>query len=235
MTGLTLAVYGQDPVSLLSRNYQLSFENEFVRVIQVHYGPHEKLRVHDHPKTPILWVYLAEGGPVRFQHIGDEDFALVRPPIHAGGFRLHPGFVEKHEVENLSDLSSDFLRVELKNVALGIRSLHGRFAPPAELPKKSLEKVEFEDPVLRITRVICQTGQTCSLSTAAPGLRIELTPVTLEAENKTIQLNQGQAFWSSAGESGPVKVTEGILHQLRIEFKKQPDPQRSVGAANRNL
>lgn len=216
IAGLVATAHAQDPVPLLPQNYQLAFENEVVKVVRVHYGPHEKLRVHDHPKTPILWVYLADGGPVRFQHIGDEDYALVRPPTHAGGFRLHSGFVEKHEVENLSDSPSDFLRVELKTVPLGVRTLHGRFAPLAELPKKGLDKVEFEDPTLRISRVVCRAGQSCTPSAIGPSLRIEFTPVTLEAGSKTMHLAEGQTFWSAPDE---IKVMEGILHQLRIEFK----------------
>jgi hypothetical protein len=36
-----------------------------------------------------------------------------------GAFRVSPGRLERHSVDNLSDLSSDFLRVELKHFPLG--------------------------------------------------------------------------------------------------------------------
>jgi hypothetical protein len=66
--------FSQDPLRTLPKNYQLTFENEFVRVIRVHYGRHEKLS-HDHPKTPTVYVYLSDAGRVKFKHTGEEAYA----------------------------------------------------------------------------------------------------------------------------------------------------------------
>ncbi len=66
LAAVHVAGYGQDPLRALPKNYQLAFENDVVRVIRVHYGAHEKLLVHDHPKTPTIYVYLSDAGPVRF-------------------------------------------------------------------------------------------------------------------------------------------------------------------------
>jgi len=38
----TIALPGQDPVRILPGNYSRLLENDRVRVIRIHYGPHEK-------------------------------------------------------------------------------------------------------------------------------------------------------------------------------------------------
>ena len=42
-------VLAQDPTKVEPKHYKLAFENEWVQVIDVHYGPHEKSGMHDHP------------------------------------------------------------------------------------------------------------------------------------------------------------------------------------------
>jgi hypothetical protein len=150
----------------------LALENDLVRVIRVHYDAHEKLPVHDHPKTPIIYVYLSDAGPVRFKHKGDEPYDLQRPAVKNGGFRMHRGFIETHEVENIGDTSSDFLRVELKTLPIGTPGLSGRFPPPAD-STQSATKVEFENANVRIVRVICAGQGECDFAGASnPALEI---------------------------------------------------------------
>src|SRR5258708_28995689 len=169
------AGYSQDPVRTLPKNYQLAFENDLVRVIRVHYGPHEKLLVHDHPKTPTIYVYLSDGGPVRFKHAETVPFVLERRAVKSGGFRLSAGRLEKHEVENISDTPNDFLRVELKAVPLGTSSLSGRFAPPTDYVR-SATKIEFENANVRIVRIICGTHGGCALAEpSSPAVALALS------------------------------------------------------------
>ena len=54
--GATLA---QDPTKVEPAHYKLAFENEWVQVVDVHYGPHEKSRMHEHPGGVV--VVLTEG------------------------------------------------------------------------------------------------------------------------------------------------------------------------------
>ena len=118
----------QDPVVALPKNYSVAFENNLVSVIRVHYAPHERIAVHDHPKFPTVYVYLNGSGPVRFQHDEKPPFTIVRPPTATGAFRVSPGRLERHSVENLGNTNSDFLRVELKQVPLGhaLESFRGK-------------------------------------------------------------------------------------------------------------
>ena len=196
------------PASNLPHNYTQLFENEYVRVIHAYYAPHEKLPVHDHPKTPTVYVYLADAGPVRFTHTGDDAFSLNRPPVKAGGFRLSRGREEVHAVENLSDRPNDFLRVELKKVPLGTESLSGRFPPPSALAANQT-KTEFEDAHIRIVRIICATHKCEPHTSPDPALQIRLTA----SPNGT-----GLLHWVPAN-SAAVPNNAAPSHELRIEFK----------------
>ena len=201
------AGYGQDPLRTLPKNYQLAFENDLVRVIRVHYGPHEKLVVHDHPKTPTIYVYLSDGGPVRFKHVELAPFVLERRAVKRGGFRLSAGRLEKHEVESISDASNDFLRVELKAVQLGTSSLSGRFSPPTDYGR-STTKVEFENANVRIVRFVCAPQADCEIAgPSSPALEVLFSgPET------------GGVRWVAVGSRAK---NEKAMHLLRIEFKKR--------------
>lgn len=98
----------QDPLTAFPKNYSRLFSNEAVDVIRVHYGPHERVGVHDHSELPTVYVYLSDSGPVRFQHDEVPPFTLVRKPVEKGSYRVSPGRLERHTVENLGDESSDF-------------------------------------------------------------------------------------------------------------------------------
>ena len=110
----------------LPPNYTTIFEDQTFRIIRVHYGPHEIVPVHDHPDTPTVYVYLNNSGPVRITHEEKDgtQSSLVRPPTHTGAFRVSPGMLERHSIENLSDLPSDFLRSRTHSEpALGDKAL----------------------------------------------------------------------------------------------------------------
>ncbi len=68
----------QDPFSVAPEAYRLQFENNWVRVVRVHYEPRERISSHDHPKTGTVYVYLSNSGPVRFKHTGEEKFTMDR-------------------------------------------------------------------------------------------------------------------------------------------------------------
>jgi hypothetical protein len=109
----------QDGATALQQKYRTLLENEEIRVVRVHYDPHQELTEHEHSHYPTVYVYLSKSGPVRFIHNEARPFALTRRPVRTGWFRVSPGRIEKHEVANLSPQSSDFLRVECKRIPLG--------------------------------------------------------------------------------------------------------------------
>ena len=109
----------QDPTKVAPEAYKLQYENEWVQVTRVHYGPYAKVPIHDHTRWPAAYVYLNNSGPIRFTHVGWDEPVLTRPPAKAGSFRLSPTTAvnETHQVENRTDIPSDFLRVEFKTSA----------------------------------------------------------------------------------------------------------------------
>jgi quercetin dioxygenase-like cupin family protein len=96
----------QDPTKVEPKHYKLDFENERVQVVSVHYGPHEKSGLHEHPGGVVVSITEAhlrltdEAGKVR------EVFA--KP----GEVRWYAPF--KHKVENLSDNTYDAVYVGIK-------------------------------------------------------------------------------------------------------------------------
>lgn len=214
------ALCGQDPLQTLPANYHCVLENAFVRVIHVKYAPHEKLRVHDHPKTPTIYVYLTDSGRVRFSHVEEEKFTLVRKPVKAGTFRASPGRVEIHEVENLGDITSEFLRIELRQIPLSFQSDAFRSVKPFDLASSSVSD-EFSGPNFRIERIISAGEKAVELPDAGrPSLVVAFESASLISDaGKAVTLPATEVRWISPREYSAVKQrSDAPAHLLRIVF-----------------
>jgi len=219
----------QDPLKTLPQSYKLQFENEWAKVTRVHYAPHEKLPPHQHTKTASAYVYLNDSGPVVFKHIGLAYGAVTRQPTKDGTFRLYQGLQEIHEVENLSDLPSDFLRVEFKTEPLNEKTLRGRFHREAYPPGENVQKVQFENEQIRITRLVFAPGKslTFARNPTEPALLIALTPsnLVMNVRGKSTKhaLDKGQALWVATGqEERLLTAGQQPLELLRFDFKTKP-------------
>lgn len=90
-------------------HYHVELDNEYVRVIRVSIGPHEKLRMHKHPDTGAVLVHLTDqsmrltlsDGTVRDSRYAAKQVRWVAPGI-------------AHQDENLSGTPLKFIRIELK-------------------------------------------------------------------------------------------------------------------------
>src|SRR5215471_18010156 len=218
----------QDPFQVAPRAYKLQLENDWVKVARVHYGPKEKLPAHDHPRAGTVFVYLNDGGPVRFSHIEADHppFPLVRPATVAGGFRLARAVSEHHEVENLSELPNDFLRIELKTEPFEANTFQGRFPPePAD---RTFQKVAFENAQVRIVRVACAARETCEVAggPSLPALLVALGPaqaVVQQPAGGSIEMSLGQTLWLEPDQRARLNNTSNLtVQQLRIELKTGP-------------
>ena len=219
MLSLNLAAatcQAQDPTKAYPKNYILAFENERLAVIRVHYGPHETVGVHDHSDHPTIYVYLNDGGPVRFTHSEDKPFALTRSPTSKGAFRVSPGRIERHTVENLSDAASDFLRVELKRVPLG--SFKDAFRGDAPgLPLHATSTVEFRNRAVSVERIICPSGSSCTERAGCGSLYVAFTPTDLREGSTVLPLGSGDIRWTAPDASLEVRSTsDAPAHVLRI-------------------
>ena len=226
---LNSSALAQDPLKVLPQAYKLQFENDWVKVTRVHYAPNEKLPAHQHTQSASAYVYLNDSGPVVFKHIGLAYGAVTRPATKEGTFRLYQGLQEIHEVENLSDLPSDFLRVEFKTEPVNEKTLRGRFHREVYPGGENFQKVQFDNEQIRITRLVCAPGKTLVLSTSPtePALVVALTPSSFNVnESKKVaalRLEMGQSKWITVGQQQQFDNTGGTPAELlRFDFKTKP-------------
>jgi hypothetical protein len=193
--------------------YRVQFENAWVKVTRVTYAPLAKLPAHEHTPLPSAYVYLNDGGPVRFKHVGGHATVATRPATKAGAFRVYRGIDEVHEVENTTATPSDFLRVEFKTAPGDLASFRGRFerSTPA-----AGDQVQFDHTLMRATRVWVQPGQTLTVEAATePALVIAL------AEGTSLTL--GQERWLARGTVASLTNTGASpVDLLRFDFKTAP-------------
>jgi quercetin dioxygenase-like cupin family protein len=110
MTFVTMGVtsaLAQEATKAEPKHYKVAFENENVQVVDIHYGPHEKSGMHDHPGGVVVYI---TGGHLRFT---DQNGVVREVNANAGESRWFPPF--KHRVENLGDKPVDAVYVEIKN------------------------------------------------------------------------------------------------------------------------
>lgn len=227
---LAVSALAQDPLKVTPQAYKLQFENEWVKVVHVHYAPYEKLPAHEHTPTASAYVYLNDGGPVVFNHIDKDYGAVTRPATKAGSFRVYRGLQELHEVENKSNLPSDFLRVEFKTDPVDDKTLKGRYYREDYPAGENYQKVQFENEQIRITRLVCVPGKKLDVSTDSgqPSLLIALVPAQVrvgvgKANAAQIKLGLGGARWVDFDRQEQFEnIGDTPMEVLRFDFKTRP-------------
>jgi hypothetical protein len=229
VVGVAAGAKGQDAVKTLPDSYKLQFENDWVKIVRVHYEPLAKLPAHTHTELATAYVYLNDSGPVIFKHVGTDYGPATRPPTKAGAFRLYRGLEELHEVENTSPLPSDFLRVEFKTDPKEPRSLKGKFFRESYPMGENVEKIQFENVQIRISRLVVVPGRSLDLSAspAEPTLLIALSNARVETSRShapaQVALTPGQERWLGAGQREQLRnVGAEAAELLRFEFKTVP-------------
>ncbi|MGB7434364.1 MAG: hypothetical protein WBR26_12425 [Candidatus Acidiferrum sp.] len=97
---------GQDPVKVDPKHYQVIFENDQVRVLRIHYGPHEKSVMHSHPDAVVIYQTDTH------MKMTTPDGKSVEATGKAHDAQWTPA--GSHLPENLGDKSVDAVLVELK-------------------------------------------------------------------------------------------------------------------------
>ena len=105
-----VAAVGQDPLKVEPTHYKLAFENEYVQVVNVHYGPHEKSTLHAHMGGVVV---VLTAGHLRFT---DENGKVQEVHAKPGDPRWFPPF--KHTVENLGDSAYNAVYIGIKDKRL---------------------------------------------------------------------------------------------------------------------
>jgi hypothetical protein len=191
LSALTVsAAFAQDPC-------KLEFENRWVRVSRVSYAPFGKSKTHDHPAHPSVYVYTTDGGPIRFLHA--EGYSIDRPAVKAGGIRFNRGMVEQHEVESLSNIPSEYVRIELKTEPLELPERDIRIAPS--------ESRGFENAQIKIEKLTCAADQKCQPT---------------ELPSVVVNLNDRSATWVPNRSPVPENTADQASKLIRIVLKSPP-------------
>ncbi len=120
---LCAAAFAQDPIKVEPTHYKLAFENEYVQVVNVHYGPHEKSGLHAHMGGVVV---VLTAGHLRFT---DENGTTKEVFAKPGESRWYPPF--KHKVENLGDTAYNAVYIGIKSKHLATEV--SRKAEPPEM------------------------------------------------------------------------------------------------------
>jgi quercetin dioxygenase-like cupin family protein len=107
--GAASMLSAQDAVKVDPKHYSVVSENDQVRILKVHYGPHEKSVMHSHPATVAVFLTDAKG-TFTFPDGKKEDFN-----IKAGQSQYSAAGI--HLPENTGDAGMDVIVVELKGKA----------------------------------------------------------------------------------------------------------------------
>ena len=99
----------QDAVKVDAKHYTVVSENAQVRILKVHYGPHEKSVMHSHPATVAVFLTDAKG-QFTFPDGKKQEFS-----VKAGDSQYEAATT--HLPENTSDQGMDVIVVELKGHA----------------------------------------------------------------------------------------------------------------------
>ena len=106
---LTASLIAQDAVKADPKHYSVVSENDQVRILKVHYGPHEKSVMHSHPN--LVSIFLTDAKVKMTTPDGkSQDMAMPKGQAtwaDAG----------THLPENLSDTPLDGFLIELKGKA----------------------------------------------------------------------------------------------------------------------
>jgi len=108
------AAVAQDAAKVDPKHYKVESENAQVRILRVHYGPHEKSVMHSHPDG--VAVYLTNGTMVFHFPDGKTQNATGK----AGQTLFTPAIV--HQPENTGDKPFDAIVIELKSSPAGANS-----------------------------------------------------------------------------------------------------------------
>ena len=104
---LAPVVSAQDAAKADPKHYTVVSENDQVRILRVHYGPHEKSVMHSHPATVAVFLTNAKG---QFTYPDGKKEAFAPK---AGDTQYAPAGT--HLPENTGDAGMDVILVELKS------------------------------------------------------------------------------------------------------------------------
>ena len=121
-------LWAQDAVKVDPKHYSVVSENDQVRILKVHYGPHEKSVMHSHPNTVAVFLTDAKG-TFTFPDGKKQDFT-----VKAGDSQYSAAAT--HLPENTGDQEMQVIVIELKGKSAKAAAAKPAKTEPAKAPKK---------------------------------------------------------------------------------------------------
>jgi len=103
---LAAPAFAQDAVKVDPKHYKVESQNARVRILRIHYGPHEKSVMHSHPDSVAIFQ---TDGRVKFTYPNGKS---EERDMKAGQAVFTPA--GRHLPENLTDNDMEVILVELK-------------------------------------------------------------------------------------------------------------------------
>src|SRR6201987_4261515 len=128
------AGWAQDPTKVEPKHYKQDFENERVQVVSVHYGPHEKSALHDHPGGVVVVI---TGGHLKFTDDKGKVTDVFAKPGEARWFNPF-----KHTVENVGDSAYNAVYIGIRSKSNTVTRNDGDLLTPDQLQALLAETVQ---------------------------------------------------------------------------------------------
>lgn len=222
---LTVALAATRTVSGGPEPYRIEFENAWVRVTRVVYGPNAVIAPHRHTDLASAYVYLNDGPAILFKHEGLPYAGVTRPATRAGSFRVYKGLAEVHSVENPTTVPSQFLRVEFKTEPREDAALKGKFFRDEPPPAVTTQQTQFENAQVSITRIRVVPRGSVSLAAGAqrPALLVALVPTGVLLEGAADRVVEaGATVWLDPARAASIRAVGDVGEVLRFDFKTTP-------------
>lgn len=179
-----LPAVAQDPVVVNPKIVKVEFENDHVRILRMHYGPHDRLEMHSHPAKAEVQV---TDGSVR---ISTPDGQSRDDPGSAGEFFwLEP---TRHAVENLGNAPLEIIEIEMKKaIAPSVSAVAPQHALSQALAKEPVpvqdephHRWEFENQYVRVLDVVLAPGESTLFHTHShDSIAVRLNEATVQRQN----------------------------------------------------
>lgn len=196
-----------------SVHYKIEFENDYVKVLRVNYGPKEKSPMHSHSK--LVGVHLTDAKGKFTSRDGETEIRNIK----AGDTGEGPA--EVHMVENLTGKIWQTVLVEFKKKYPHSVSKLKRDATKVD-PKHY--KVEMENDWVRVIRVKYGPNEESVMHEHNPGIIIFLNSTKHQLINEDgsivdADFKTGDVFWADAATHKAINLENKSTEMVLVELK----------------